>query len=266
MATFCILSPIGWYALKMSNPAAFDLSRRLFEWAGHYHANMGLTKNKDFYNVFHGNDLIQMIRVNFINILYRYGELLFQSRAFKVFGMFLIGLVIGRTKSYEKLHQNRKLLWKVLLAGLVIGIPANYLMATFAQTPGYTQLTTHGFKQTVAYAIGVAPLALAYASIVALLFQQRRMQNLLKLIAPIGKMGLTNYIMQTGIGILTFSTLGFGFQSIGPTAWTIFAIAVFGLQIVLSTIWLHYFQYGPLEWIWRQLTYGKRLPLTKKRI
>jgi uncharacterized protein len=88
-------------------------------------------------------------------------------------------------------------------------------------------------------------------------------QKVLTVLAPQGRMALTNYLMQTLIGVFTFSGLGFGLQSLGPAAWTLFALAVFAMQVVLSTIWLNYFQYGPMEWVWRQLTYGKRLPLRK---
>ncbi|HKX83158.1 MAG TPA: DUF418 domain-containing protein, partial [Pyrinomonadaceae bacterium] len=42
---------------------------------------------------------------------------------------------------------------------------------------------------------------------------------------------------------------------------TIIALAIFAFQIVASALWLRYFRYGPLEWIWRQLTYRKRLSL-----
>lgn len=120
-----------------------------------------------------------------------------------------------------------------------------------------------GLKQTIAYALGVAPLALAYASAIALLYIHTSFKKILSVLAPQGRMALTNYLVQTIIGIFTFSHVGFGFQSLGPAGWTLFALGIFALQVVMSTIWLHYFQFGPMEWIWRQLTYGKRLPLKK---
>ncbi len=98
----------------------------------------------------------------------------------------------------------------------------------------------------------------------SLLYTHSTSQKILILLVPQGHMALTNYLMQTLLGIFTFSQVGFGFQSLGPAAWTLFALAVFTGQVILSTIWIKYFQYGPMEWIWRQLTYGKRLPLKKK--
>jgi uncharacterized protein len=263
VAGICILSPVGWYALKMSNPPLFNLAQWPFKWGDHFAAQIGITSNEEFYNVMRHVEFFQMIKINLVGIFYRYGDLIFQSRGFKVFGMFLIGLVIGRIKFYCKLGENKRLLWGIFLGGLLIGLPANYMMATMKETPGYGQLTVHGLKQTIAYAFGVAPLALAYASLVALLYTTNTAKKYLNLLAPVGKMALTNYIMHTLIGIVAFTGLGFALNPLGPAAWTILALCVFIVQIVLSTVWLTYFQYGPLEWIWRQLTYGKRLPLKK---
>jgi uncharacterized protein len=150
-----------------------------------------------------------------------------------------------------------------MLVGFVVGLPANFVLARLQESPGYRQLTLMGLKQTIAYAFGVAPLALAYASCIALVFSYKPANNFLKWLAPQGRMALTNYLMQTLIGIFTFSQMGFDFQTLGPTGWTIFAFGIFILQVILSNIWLRYFRFGPMEWIWRQLTYGKRLPLKK---
>jgi uncharacterized protein len=261
LAALCILSPIAWYALKMSNPEVFDLSRWLYKADEKMQNSLGLKESKDFYHVFQGNDLWLRTKSNFYGITWRYGSLFFQSRLFKVFGMFLIGLVVGRSGFYKKLKENRRMLASIILAGFAIGLPANYLLARLQANPGYDQLTMMGLKQTIAYAIGVAPLALAYAASIALLYLYAPFQKTLALLAPQGRMALTNYLMQTLIGIITFSQLGFGFPSLGPAAWTLFAVGIFFLQVIISTIWLRYFQYGPMEWIWRQLTYGKRLPL-----
>jgi uncharacterized protein len=265
VAGLCILSPIGWYALKMSNPAIFNLAQWPFRWGDHFSSQQGINSTEEFYNAMREVNFFQMLKYNLIGIYYRYGDLIFQSRGFKVFGMFLIGLVIGRSKFYNRLQENRRLLWSIFIGGLLIGLPANYIMATLKEKPGYGQLTMHGLKQTVAYAFGVAPLALAYASFIALLYLVNPIKKFLNLLAPVGKMALTNYIMHTLIGIFAFTGIGFAFNPIGPTAWTIFALCVFIVQIILSTIWFRFFNYGPLEWLWRSATYNKWQPLVKSR-
>lgn len=266
IAGLCILSPIGWYALKMSNPRYFNLAQWPFKWGDYFGAKFGFKSDQDYYNAMSGHNFFRMVRINFINILYRYGDLIFQSRVFKVFGMFLIGLVIGRTKFYNKLLENKRLLWSILIFGLLIGLPANYILATLKETKGYYQLTIHGLYETIAYAFGVAPLALFYAAAIALLYVASPLKKGLALLAPVGKMALTNYIMHTLIGLFTFTGLGFALRPMGPAAWTIFALCVFVVQIFLSTAWLYYFNYGPLEWLWRSATYNKWQPFVKTKV
>lgn len=263
LAALCILSPIGWYALKMSNPALFDLSHWFYKSGEYLSAKQGINSGQDFYNAMRRVDFFEMIKLNIVGIFFRYGDLIFQSRGFKVFGMFLLGLVIGRTYFYNKLQENKKLLWIVFLGGFIVGLPANYLMATYKGSPDYYQLKMDGLKQTIAYAFGVAPLALAYASVIALLYLNGFFRKLLNVMAPVGKMALTNYFMHTIIGLLAFTGLGLNMNPIGPAAWTIFALVVFLFQIVISTVWLRYFNYGPLEWLWRSATYGKWQPMRR---
>jgi uncharacterized protein len=77
-------------------------------------------------------------------------------------------------------------------------------------------------------------------------------------------MALTNYLSQTAIAVVTFYGVGLGLMGrVGPTFWIPFAILVFALQVALSTWWMAHFEFGPLEWVWRQATYGKRLPLRR---
>jgi uncharacterized protein len=228
-------------------------------------SNMGINSGHDYYLVASGNDSLKILRTNVDGIFFRYASLLFQSRIFKVFGMFLIGLVIGRTKFYNKLEENKKLLWWIFVAGLLVGIPSNYLMAKLNETPGYTRLTVHGLKQTITYAFGVVPLALAYASGFALLYLLKPARQFLNALAPVGKMALTNYISHTIIGLFVFTQLGLGIQTMGPAAYTLFAVAVYFVQVLISTLWLKFFNYGPLEWLWRNATYGKFQPMRKQK-
>jgi uncharacterized protein len=79
-------------------------------------------------------------------------------------------------------------------------------------------------------------------------------------------MALTNYLLQTIICVTIFYGFGFGlFGQLGALQATLVAFAIFAFQIVISSIWLKFFSYGPMEWIWRQLTYGRRLSLRPTR-
>ncbi len=186
------------------------------------------------------------------------------SRIPKVLGVFLIGYVIGRTNFYTNLQQNKKIVHWVIAIGFFVGLPANFMLARYMSAPGdlYFGLTPDGWLETVSYALGVVPLALAYVATLMLSFQTKLGQKLLMIVAPVGKMAFTNYIMQSLIGSFVFLNprLGYGGQ-VGTVYYTLFGLAVFAFQVILSTIWLSYFQYGPVEWVWRSLTYGKRQPM-----
>lgn len=196
---------------------------------------------------------------------YRFFMFLDSNRILKVFGLFLLGLYIGRKKMYMKPEEFQPLLKKVALVGFCVGVPFNVAIVYFETDEYVVYKSIYGIADTISYAFGVVPLALAYAAGIALWYV--RNPAILRMFAPAGRMALTTYLSQTVIGILLFygffGGLGqrFGLAVIFPIALLIYAI-----QIAVSAHWLKRFQYGPLEWLWRQLTYGKRLPLIKKEV
>ena len=178
----------------------------------------------------------------------------------------MIGAVVGRTNFYKNIDQHKKLLYYIIAFGILIAIPANYVLAKYmiAQDGSYGGYKINGFYRTIAYAIGVAPLAATYIALFMLAFQSKVWKRILSILAPVGKMAFSNYIMHTLIGNFVFFNAGLGYmEKVGPVYYTIFALIVFACQIILSTIWLKYFNYGPLEWLWRSATYKKWQPLKK---
>ena len=195
---------------------------------------------------------------------YRYQSLLDSNRILKVMGMFLIGFYVGRKMMYANLGQHIALLKKIRFWGLALGLPASVAMVYFEGDDKQVIASALGLLDSFFYAIGVVPLALAYAASLYLFWIKTGGINKLNVFAPVGRMALTNYMMQTIIAISIFYGAGFGLgQKFGLVYLFPIAIGIFILQVIYSNIWLRYFQYGPLEWIWRQLTYGKKLPLKK---
>lgn len=83
----------------------------------------------------------------------------------------------------------------------------------------------------------------------------------------IGKMTLTNYITQNILAVLLFSGFGFGLAVSGRIHYgyyLLFAFVIYVAQIYFSRWWLSKYNYGPIEWVWRQLSYGRRLPIKKR--
>ena len=217
-----------------------------------------LIKNSSWWDVLKGN---------IAGFFYRYGYLFFVSRIPKVLGMFLIGYVIGRSDFYKNILQHKKIIFWINGIGLVIGLPANFFLARYMTyfNQDYANLKTKGLYQTIFYAIGVAPLAMAYVGLFMMSFQTAAGKKILSILAPVGKMDFSNYIMQSLIGNFVFLSPGLAYMGqVGPVYYTLFGIAVFIIQIILSSIWLKYFNYGPLEWLWRSATYKKWQPLVKR--
>lgn len=98
---------------------------------------------------------------------------------------------------------------------------------------------------------------LAYAALLLLAWQTRRGARLLRPLAATGRMALTTYLTQSVVSTLVF--YGYGFRLLGSFGFTgnlVFTLVLFGCQMALSTWWLARFRFGPVEWLWRTLTYG----------
>ena len=196
--------------------------------------------------------------------VYRFSYLVHSNRIPKVMGIFLIGLYVGRKMIYANLAAHQSLLKKTMQAGFIIGIPASFAMAWFEGDAHYIPASAWGLADTISYALGVVPLSLAYAASMALLWLRNK-RKILSIATPVGRMALTNYLMQSAICLTLFYGAGFGLgQQFGLTYLFLIAAGIYCLQVFFSVFWFRYFEFGPMEWLWRQLTYGKRLPVRKK--
>jgi uncharacterized protein len=196
---------------------------------------------------------------------YRYSYILDSNRIPKVLGMFLIGFYAGRKMIYTNLENYVALFKKLRRWGFIIGIPSA-IACSYFEIFQKSIPNPIGLGHTVFYALSVVPLCLAYTSVICLRWIRKKGNSKLKVLAPLGRMALTNYLMQTIIGITLYYGVGLGFGgNIGPVIFVPIGLAVYALQILYSNLWFKYFNYGPFEWIWRMLTYGKRLRILKTK-
>jgi len=194
---------------------------------------------------------------------YRYAYIIESNRIPKVLGMFLFGFYVGRKMIYAQLETKILLLKKLKKWGFIIGIPISIAMAFF-EIDGKEIPSVVGLADTVLYAVSVVPLCFAYVATICLFWVKTGGENKLKYLAPVGRMALSNYLLQTLLGIGIFYGLGIGLGGkVGPTIFFPIVIVIYFLQILFSNWWFIHFNYGPVEWVWRQLTYLKKLPLKK---
>ena len=266
-AITCLLLPAVLYFLKMKFPVLLAPAGVLYKTGEAIDKSIsGVAGFDDFIKKLKTGNYLFQLKTLLPGVFYRLGDLLFQDRFFKVLGMFITGYLLGRNGRYKTILINKSLLLKVALIGLAVGLPANYVLATYMKKGGYYQMNMDGMIQTLAYTAGVSTLALAYISLFFLLALTKPGIQVIKILQPPGKMAFSNYIMHSLIGSIIFYGMGFGMVGeVGPFYYTLLAFIVFAAQIVLSTIWLRYFIYGPVEWLWRSATYKKWQPLLKNK-
>jgi len=187
--------------------------------------------------------------------LFRWSYLLDSWRLPKVIGTFMLGACAGRAILAGTLLSDRRMLRRICTLGFTVGVPANLVLAWLGGLP-FMEMSETGFIATVLYAVGVTPLGLAYAAGFVLLWG--RAKRWLIAFSPAGRLALTNYLMQSILGIVIFYGVGFGLAGqVGPAVWTTLGVALFAGQLILSGLWLHFFRFGPIEWLWRCATYGR---------
>ncbi len=170
-----------------------------------------------------------------------------------VLGLFMLGLVIARRGVLFNVEAHRPLLRRVAWIALPVGLVFSVLHATesFGWDPGMPLAAL-----VSASYMGLPLMSLGYVATLALLLQ-RRAPGLVRLLAPAGRMALTNYLASGILGALVFHGYGLGLMGkLSMTAMNLVAIGIFLLLLAFSHAWLRWFRYGPVEWLWRSLSYG----------
>lgn len=168
-----------------------------------------------------------------------------------VMALFLLGLLAGRMKFFERLPENQSTLRKIILWGLLVGLGFNALFV-FASNPWLASL---GFT------LGAPALAAVYISSLSLFSLKETGAKFLAPIGKVGRMALSNYVLQSVLCSLIFNGYGLGlYEKVGLAGLWGVTLAIYLCQIPLSNWWLGKFQFGPLEWLWRSLTYGQKQP------
>jgi uncharacterized protein len=193
---------------------------------------------------------------NLVFLAGRWADLFATVRFPKVLGMFVLGLWTVRSGIALSPSDHRAILGRWARLGWAIGLPTNVVAAWAFDHWPYLPPSLGGLLGVVMQAVGVPMLAIAYAATVALLVVDGR--RFITVFAPVGRMALTNYLMHSIICVTLSYGFGFGlWWRTGASRAMLIAAVIIAVQIPLSAWWLSRFRFGPVEWIWRRLTYGR---------
>jgi len=186
------------------------------------------------------------------------------------FGMMILGLYAGKAKLHENIEDKLNLFKKLRFWGLVIGLPANivyvFIKETAIQNINFMP-SLEGMFAYLCFSIGAPLLSIFYMSSIVLLLQSPKWKTRLALFAPVGRMALTNYILQSIISTTLSYGYGFGlYGRVGVALGLVLAVIIAIFQILFSKWWFKRFTLGPLEWLWRSLSYFEFQPIARRLV
>jgi uncharacterized protein len=171
----------------------------------------------------------------------------------------LLGVYAGRKRLFSNVAEAAPKLRTLTGWCLGLGLTASASLAVLgALREPSSGRTVEDFVTSVLYNLNRPLLCMAYVGVIALLLQKERFARPLFWLAPAGRMPLTNYLMQSVIATTIFYSHGLAlFGKIGPLVGLLLSVAIFAVQVLYSRWWFGRFEFGPLEWLWRAVTYGK---------
>jgi uncharacterized protein len=184
----------------------------------------------------------------------------------RILAVMLAGVFADRAGLMPRIAGDRRLAWRILAVSLPVTVLAKV---------GSSVLALHWSEQRAALARGIVlnqmyyiaawSLAAVYVALFALICQRPGWPARLQWLRAVGRMAFTNYLLQ---GLIVVPVcLAFGlFDSVAPTRGLLLALGVMAIQIPFSVWWLGRFEYGPVEWLWRRVTYGSAFAKRPRQI
>lgn len=205
-------------------------------------------------------DMVRAVRWRSM-VLYGDGHVV--GIAAMIFGQFLVGAALFRTGWLQNVEMHRDLFRRVA----VICLPAGLVLA--ALDPARALIGHLPLPQPLLVLLGVVSevvLGAGYAALLVLAAMHSSMRSFCANLAATGRMALTNYMMQSVFILVLIDGFGLGLIGhIGVALDGMMTLLLFALQMLFSRWWLERFNFGPLEWFWRSVTYGRWQVLKKVR-
>lgn len=165
--------------------------------------------------------------------------------------LIMFGAGLSKWKIIERASEMKVRLTIIALICIGLGVWLKSTPFHYGETMDYQMLQT---------LFGGPILGIGYAAALLVLYQLPIVKILLRPFTKAGRMSLTVYITQSIIATTIFYAYGFGlYGKVDLITGTWMAVGIFVIQVLLAEIWLMKFRMGPIEWVWRKLTYGKKI-------
>lgn len=184
--------------------------------------------------------------------------------AWRVLATFLIGAALMKLRIFEP----SAAVWhrRLCFIGLGLGIPAELANTWLNYLAGTGEWMGFALIGVAIHEPGSLLMALGFIGGAGMIVSSGILPRLVRAISAVGRLALSNYLLQSVVSTFLMYHWGLGYFGDVPRPWQIALVfAIYALQIPLSILWLRFFTIGPMEWIWRSLTYWKRQPMRRKR-
>lgn len=183
-----------------------------------------------------------------------------------ILALFLIGLQVGRRDFFRNVLQHLPRIRRWVRWLLALGITASLAgLALRGQIVDFNVPSPVMWLQQVLFTVGAPALCFSYVLLITLLSQSAAWQQRLAPLQAVGRMALTNYLMHSVVFTMLANGYGLGlYGRVGPSLGLLLTVAMFLAQIPLSAWWLSRYRFGPVEWLWRSLSYRGLQPMRRE--
>jgi uncharacterized protein len=180
----------------------------------------------------------------------------------RVTGLILIGMALFKLDVFRARLRSPDY-WTMVFLAVCLGVPVT-LFGTWRDFAAKWDVRYSFFYGMQFNYWASLLVSLGWVGVVMLACQSSQLTALTRRLASVGRMAFTNYVLQTVICTTIFYGHGLGlFGQVDRVEQFEIVLAIWAVQLALSPIWLRYFLFGPLEWLWRSLTYWQREPFRR---
>ena len=179
---------------------------------------------------------------------------------FDIFGMMMIGMALFKLGVLTLEARTRTYL-AMMVGGYAIGFPLNLYEANWLMSHAFSGLARH--QADITYDFARLAQTTGHLGLLGLFLKSGIFSWFRQSMAAVGRMALTNYLTHSLVALIIFVLLGYWGQLMRHQLYYI-VFSIWAVQIVISPIWLKHFHFGPVEWLWRYLTYGTPPPFRRE--